>query len=136
MRARAGRWRPAVLFNAALAAAAICSSWTHQWLPLALLIEAEALLPRGRALPLAFPAHAGGRDLRHANWSTCCIEMVAALPRAFLGAGGHRSPWAAFYLNRALQSGGQLYGYSAAALAALVAGFEAADPPGADASGA
>ena len=41
MRARAGRWRPAVLFNAALAATAIVLKLHDQWLPLALLIEAE-----------------------------------------------------------------------------------------------
>src|SRR5450759_3718380 len=41
VRARADRWKPAVLFNAALATTAIVLKLHDQWLPLALLIEAE-----------------------------------------------------------------------------------------------
>lgn len=126
VRARAGRWKPAVLFNAALATTAIVLKLHDQWLPLALLIEAELYYLAGwrfrskflRTLAGAvFVLQAGDlllqvvKGLPSRSW-----EPVAALNVAV------------FYLNRALQTSEVWYGYAAAGMAVLLSGFEAGEP--------
>jgi uncharacterized membrane protein len=126
VRARAGRWQPAVLFNAALATTAIALKLHDQWLPLALLIEAQLYYLAGvrfrstflrNLAGVIFILQAGDLLLLVANglplrqW-----EPVAALTVAF------------FYLNRALQTSEVWYGYAAVGMAALISGYEAGDP--------
>ena len=126
VRAHTGRWKPAVLFNAALLATAIVLKLHQQWLPLALLIEAELYYLAGvrfrstflRTLAGAiFLLQAGAllADVFLVNVPQRAWEPVAALNVVF------------FYLNRALQTSEVWYGYAAAAMAVLVSGFEAGD---------
>src|ERR1035437_6546105 len=127
VRARAGRWKPAVLFNAALAATAIALKLHDQWLPLALLIEAELYYLAGVRFRSTFLRNLAGAifvlqvgdrlievvagELPQHSW-----EPVAALNVAV------------FYLNRALQTSEVWYGYAAAGMAALISGFETSEP--------
>lgn len=126
VRARAGRWKNAVLFNAALATTAIVLKLHDQWMPLALLLEAELYYLAGVRFRSAFLRNLAGaifvlqagnllfevaKGLPMRRW-----EPVAALNVGF------------FYLNRALQTSEVWYGYAAAAMAALIAGYEASDP--------
>jgi uncharacterized membrane protein len=123
LRARSGRWRPAVAINAALATTAILLKLHDQWVLIALLILAELYFLagvfwnsrwlRGIAACL-FTLEIGHLligDLDHAPlrvWEPAAIATAAV-----------------FYLNRALRAGDVVYGYVAAGLAALVSGLEA-----------
>jgi len=122
LRARSGRWRPAVTLNAALAAAAILLKLHHEWVPFALLIEAELYYLAG--------VRWSSRWLR--GMAACLFALeVSHLVIGEVGNIPARS-WepiaaataAAFYLNRALRGADVAYGYVAAGLAALVAGYE------------
>jgi hypothetical protein len=126
VRAHAGRWKPAVLFNAALAATAIVLKLHDQWLPLALLIEAELYYLAGWRFRSAFLRTLAGA-IFVLQVGDLLIEVIAGLPQRSW------EPVAAlnvavFYLNRALQTSEVWYGYAAAAMAALISGFEAGDP--------
>ena len=70
VRARAGRWRPAVLFNAALATTAILLKLHDQWVPFALVIAGRTLLPR-RACASARASCAIWRAL-----FSCCSSAI------------------------------------------------------------
>jgi uncharacterized membrane protein len=126
VRARAGRWRPAVLLNASLATTAILLKLHDQWLPLALLIEAELYYLAGWRFRSAFLRNLAGAVFV-LDAAYLISEVVAGLPLrswelvAVLNVGF-------FYLNRALQTNEVWYGYAAAAMAALVSGYEAGDP--------
>jgi uncharacterized membrane protein len=125
-RARSGRWKPAVLFNAALAATAIVLKLHHQWLPLALLIEGELFYFAGVRLRSVF--------LRNLAGALFGLQIGALLAEILTGLAPH--DWepvavlnvAAFYVNRALQASEVWYGYAAAGMAALVSGVEASNP--------
>jgi uncharacterized membrane protein len=125
-RARSRRWKPAVLFNAALAATAIVLRLHHQWLPLALLIEGELFYLAGVRFRSAF--------LRNLAGAIFGFQIAALLAQVLTGLSPHA--WepvavlnvAAFYVNRALQTSEVWYGYAAAGMAALVSGVEASDP--------
>src|ERR1035441_7298205 len=126
-RARAGRWKPAVIFNALLATTAIVLKLHHQWLPLALLIEAELYYLAGVRFRSKF--------LRNLAGVVFLLQVAALLADIVLVKLPMRS-WepvaalnvAVFYLNRALQTSEVWYGYAAAAMAALISGCEAGDP--------
>ena len=125
-RARTGRWKPAVLFNAALAATAIVLKLHDQWLALALLIEAELYYLAGVRFRSTF--------LRNLAGALFGLQLGDLLAEVIVGLSPHA--WepvaalnvAAFYLNRALQVSEVWYGYAAAAMAALISGVEASDP--------
>ena len=126
VRAHTGRWKPAVLFNAALLATAIVLKLRHEWLPLALLIEAELYYLAGVRFRSAF--------LRTLAGAIFVLQTGALLADVFLVNLPQRAwePVAAlnvvvFYLNRALQTSEVWYGYAAAAMAVLVSGFEAGE---------
>jgi uncharacterized membrane protein len=127
VRARAGRWKPAVLFNAALAATAIVLKLRHEWLPLALLIEAELYYLAGVRFRSTF--------LRNLAGLVFVLQVGALLADVILVRLPLRS-WepvaalnvAVFYVNRALETSEVWYGYAAAGMAALISGFEASDP--------
>jgi len=126
VRARAGRWRPAVLFNAALAATAIVLKLHDQWLPLALLIEAELYYLAGVRFNSNFLRRlAGGIFLLQTG--DLLVQVVNGLPARSWEAVAALNV-AVFYLNRALQTSEVWYGYAAAAMAALVSGSEAGEP--------
>jgi uncharacterized membrane protein len=126
VRARAGRWRPAVLFNAALAGTAIVLKLHDQWLPLALLIEAELYYLAGVRFRSTFLRNLAGA-LFGLQLGNLLAEVVTGLaPHAWEPVAAFNV--AVFYLNRALQTSEVWYGYAAAAMAALVSGFEAGDP--------
>ena len=122
-RARSGRWRAAVTFNAALATAAIVLKLEHQWMAVGLAVLAEVYYLAGvrfRSAYLRIIAGAlFGFELLYLaiqlvpNYAARTWEPVAAATAI------------AFYLNRALRPADRFYGYFAAALAALVGGFEA-----------
>jgi hypothetical protein len=126
VRARAGRWRPAVLLNASLATTAIVLKLHDQWIPLGLLIEAELYYLAGVRFRSVYLRNLAGA-IFGLEASYLISEVVAALPlRSW-------EPVAAlnvgfFYLNRALQTTEVWYGYAAAGMAALIAGYEATDP--------
>jgi uncharacterized membrane protein len=125
VRARAGRWKPAVLLNAGLATTAIVLKLHGAWAPLALLAEAELYYLAGVRFRSTYLRTMAGaifglelgilliEDTPHLAARTW--EPVAALNVAV------------FYLNRALEASEVWYGYAAAAMAALVAGFETDD---------
>jgi hypothetical protein len=133
VRARAGRWRPAVLFNAALATTAIVLKLHDQWMPLALLIEAELYYLAGWRFRSTFLRNLAGaifllqvgdlllQVVGNDDVGLPALPLRQWEPVAALNVG-------VFYLNRALQSSEVWYGYAAAAMAALIAGYEASDP--------
>jgi len=123
VRARRSEWRLSVTLTGALAAAAIFLELDHQWIALALLIEAELYYLAG----LRF----GSRYLRILAAVVFGLELgrliavdVPGLPYR------DWTPVAAldalvFYANRALRPADVIYGYAGAFMVALVAGFEA-----------
>jgi hypothetical protein len=125
-RARLGRWRPAVLVNAALATTAIVLKLHAQWAPLGLLAEAELYYLAGVRFRSAYLRTLAGA-IFGPELGILLIGDIATLPaRSWEPVAGLNV--IVFYLNRALQVSEVWYGYAAAALAALVAGFEANDP--------
>jgi hypothetical protein len=123
LRARSDKWRPAITLTAALAAAAIFLKLDYQWVALALLVEAELFYLAGirfRAEYLRYLAGAlFGIELGH-----LIVRTVTYLPaRAWTWVGALNV--VVFYANRALRSADTFYGYAAAGMIALVAGFEA-----------
>ena len=99
-----------------------CSSCTTSGCPSPSLIRPNSTTsPASASAPLS--AQSRGRRLR-LQLGDLLAEVICGLPAARLGAGS-RAHRRAFYLNRALQASEVWYGYVAAALAALVAGFEA-----------
>ncbi len=126
VRARAGRWKPAVLFNAALAATAIVLKLHDQWLPLALLIEAELYYLAGVRFRSTFLRNLAGA-IFVLQVGDLLSEVIAGLPmRSWEPVAALNV--AVFYLNRALQSSEVWYGYAAAGMAALISGFETSEP--------
>ena len=126
IRARFDRWRPAVLVNAALATTAIVLKLHAQWVPFSLLIEAELYYLAGVRFRSLYLRSLGGA-IFSLQLGILLIEDIATLPARSW------EPVAAlnvvvFYLNRALQVSEVWYGCAAAAMAALVTGFEANDP--------
>jgi len=123
IRARRSEWRVSITLTGALAAAAIFLELDHQWIALALLIEAELYYVAGLIFGSEYL-----RGLAAAAFSLQAGQMFIAdvgnLPyRAW-------TPIAAldavvFYANRALRPADILYGYAASVMVALVAGFEA-----------
>jgi hypothetical protein len=122
-RARSGWWQGAATLTAALAAAAIFLKLDHQWIALALLVEAELFYLAGIRFRAPW--------LRHLAASLFAVELgrlmvadLADLPaRAW-------EPVAAlnalvFYANRVLRAADTFYGYAAAGMVALIAGYEA-----------
>ncbi len=126
LRARSGRWHAASTVCAALAAAAILLKLEYQWVALALVVEGELFYLAGvrfRAPYLRYLAgalfilelgHLAGRELPQ-------LPARAWTPLAALQA-------AVFYANRALLPADVVYGYAAAGMMALVAGYEAGAP--------
>jgi uncharacterized membrane protein len=122
-RAHSGRWRSAVTFNAVLALAAIVLKLEHQWLAVGLLALGEIYYLAGVRFRSTYL-----RALAAAMFAGELLYLSIAL--APFTAARTWEPVAAataiaFYMNRALRPVDRLYGYCAAALAALVAGFEA-----------
>jgi len=126
LRARSGRWHAASTLTAALTAAAIFLKLDHQWIALALLIEAELFYLAGIRFRAPYLRHLAGslfavelghllvaeiRDLPVRSWTP-----IAALDAAL------------FYINRALCAADLFYSYAAAAMMALVAGYEVPEP--------
>ena len=118
-----GGWHGPATLTAALAAGAIFQRLDHQWLLVALLAEAEmfylcglrfrAELLRLLAVPLF------GLELLHLTVvEVSTIPPSAWVPVAAIGA-------VVFYANRAMRAADRFYGYAAAAVAALIAGYEA-----------
>jgi Predicted membrane protein (DUF2339) len=122
-RARRGEWRVSVTLAGALAAGAIFLELNHQWVALALLIEAELYYVAG----LVF----GSRYLRLLAAGTFTLQLgdllaanVPSLPyRAWTPVAALNA--VVFYVNRALRPADIFYGYAGSAMVALVAGYEA-----------
>ncbi|MGO9257334.1 MAG: DUF2339 domain-containing protein [Bryobacteraceae bacterium] len=123
VRARRSEWRLSVTLTGALAAAAIFLELEHQWIALALLIEAElyylAGLRFGSRYLRILAAVVFGLELNH----LIAADSVGLPYRAW-------TPVAAltavvFYANRTLRAADVFYGYAGAFMVALVAGFEA-----------
>jgi uncharacterized membrane protein len=125
-RTRTGRWKPAVLFNAALATTAIVLKLHDQWLALALLIEAEIYYLAGVRFRSTFLRNLAGALFGLQLGDLLAEVLVGLAPRAWEPVAALNV--AAFYLNRALQVSEVWYGYAAAGMAALVSGVEASDP--------
>ena len=126
LRARAGRWKPAVTLNAALAAAAIFLNLHNQTVALALLVLAELYYLAGIRFRSAYLRNLGGLLFATELGHLVIAELTTVPMRTW-------EPIAAldvlvFYVNRALRPADTFYGYAAAALAALIAGFETPAP--------
>src|SRR6185369_12729834 len=120
------RWHVPATFTAALAAAAILLRLDHQWIALALLVEAELFYLAG--------VRFGAPYLRHLAASLFALELahliVTGIPHLPVRAW---TPIAAlnavvFYANRALCTADLCYSYAGAAMMALVAGYEVPEP--------
>jgi hypothetical protein len=123
LRARAGRWHAAITLAAALAAAAIFLKLDHQWVAFALLVEAELLYLAGVRLRQSYLRMLAAGLFSVQAMHLLIMELADLPARAW-------TPLAAleavvFYANRAIRKGDLLYGYAAAGMLALVAGFEA-----------
>jgi uncharacterized membrane protein len=126
LRARSGRWHVAITLSAALAAVAIFLKLDHQWVALGLLLEAEVLYLAGVRLRADY--------LR----TVAAVLFGAQLAQLFaVEVGQVPVRWwtpiaaldvVAFYGNRALRSNDIFYGYAAAGMMALIAGFETPQP--------
>jgi uncharacterized membrane protein len=126
IRARMNRWSPAVLFNAGLATAAIFMKLEHQWIPLALAIEAELYYLAGVWCRTEFLINLGGAIFVLDSVSLAA-QLDGTLPmQKWVPVAGLNS--VLFYLNRAVRATDVWYGYAAAAFAALIVGYEASDP--------
>ncbi len=123
LRARSGKWRPAITLTAALLAAAIFLRLDYQWVALALLVEAELFYLAGIRLRAPY--------LRYVAGVLFEAEIVHLLVRSLPDLPAHAwtpvaiASVAVFYANRALRSADTYYGYAAAGMMALVAGFNA-----------
>jgi uncharacterized membrane protein len=122
LRARYGRWKPAVTLNAALATTAIFLDLHDQTVAYALLALAEAYYLAGLRWGSAYLRNLGSL-LFATEVGHLLIAEVAYTPLRTW------EPVAAvdvlvFYLNRALRAADTFYGYAAAGMAALIAGFE------------
>ena len=126
LRWRTEKWRPAATLTAGLAAAAILLRLDHQWVALALLVEAELFYLAGIRLGAPYlRLLAGGLftlELGHfvvktvpevtpRGWTPVAVANVAV-----------------FYANRALRSADTYYGFAAAGMMALIAGFRRPAP--------
>jgi len=122
LRARTGRWQPAITLAAALAAAAILLKLEHQWVVFGLLVEAELLYLAGVRLRAAYLRYVAtplfGVAVFHLLASELDLPVRAWTPVAAFGA-------ALFYANRFLREADVLYGYAGIGMMTLVAGFEA-----------
>jgi uncharacterized membrane protein len=119
LRARTDHWRPAVTLQAALAAAAVLLKLHDDWAAAALLALAEVYYLAGLRVRSAYlrgvAAALFGIELANLAIWRIHWQPVAAATTAI------------FYLNRALRPADTFYGYCAAALAALVSGYETSD---------
>ena len=122
LRAHTSRWKPAVTLNAALAVAAIFLDLHNQTVAFALLALAEAYYLAGLRWHSAYLRNLGtllfATEVGH-----LLIAEVAYVPLRTW------EPVAAldvlvFYANRYLRPADTFYGYAAAGMAALIAGFE------------
>jgi uncharacterized membrane protein len=123
LRARQDNWRPPITLTAALAAAAIFLKLDYQWVALALLVEAELFYLAGIRLRAPYLRDLAGTlfgiELGHLIVRTLPdVPARAWTPVAVLNV-------AVFYANRALRSADTYYGYAAAFMMALIAGFDA-----------
>jgi uncharacterized membrane protein len=136
VRARGGRarsnhsgstqWKPSVTLNAALAAAAIFLNLDRQAVALALLLEAELYYLAGIRFRSAYLRNIGGLLFAIELGHLLIAELTAVPLRTW-------EPVAAlsvlvFYVNRAVRPADTFYGYAAAGVAAVIAGFEAPAP--------
>jgi hypothetical protein len=121
--AREGGWHGPATLTAGLAAAAILLRLHHQWLLVALLAEGEVFYLGGLRFRsgylrlLAAPLFALGL-LRLTVVEVATLPVRAWTPIAALTA-------AVFYANRVLCAADVFYGYAAAAVTALIGGYEA-----------
>jgi len=124
LRARSDKWHPAITLTAALTAAAIFLRLDHQWVALALLVEAELFYLAGIRLRAPYLRYLGG-FLFSIELGHLIVKTVPDLPvpRAWTPVAALNV--AVFYANRWLRSADTFYGYAAAAIMALIAGFEA-----------
>jgi hypothetical protein len=122
LRVRSGRWRPAVILNAALAATAMALKLEHQWLAVGLLILAESYYLAGVRFDSRW-LRSIAACLFAGELARLLISDVATLP-AHAWEPAAAATAVAFYLNRALRVRDVIYGYLAAGLLALVASFE------------
>ena len=123
LRARQDKWRPPVTLTAALAAAAIFLELDHQWVALALLVEAELFYLAGIRLRAPYLRYLGG-SLFSIELGHLIVKTLPDLPaRAWTPVAALNV--AVFYANRALRSADTFYGYAAAFMMALIAGFDA-----------
>jgi uncharacterized membrane protein len=119
----AGRWQPAITLAAALAAAAILLKLEHQWIVLALLVEAELLYLAGWRLRSAYLRYVAAPLFALAVFHLLAFELTelpvsAWTPVAALGA-------VLLYANCFLRAADALYGYAGIGMVALVAGYVA-----------
>jgi uncharacterized membrane protein len=135
LRARSGRWRPAVTLQAALAVASIFLKLHNQEVPLALLIAAELYYLAGCGA-ITVHRNDGTAVSFRSRWLQAIAACLFTLEVGHLVIGEvNRIPlraWepvavatiAVFYLNRFLRPADVIYGYVAAGLGALVSGLE------------
>ncbi|MBZ5585274.1 MAG: DUF2339 domain-containing protein, partial [Acidobacteriia bacterium] len=117
-----GGWHGPATLTAGLAAAAIFRRLDHEWMLAGLLAEAELFYLCGLRLRaeylrlLAPPLFA--LELTH----LVIVEIPDSPVRLWVPVAAVTA--AAFYANRALRAADEFYGYAAAGLAALIAGYE------------
>jgi uncharacterized membrane protein len=126
LRARSGRWHAAATLTAALAAAAIFLRLDHQWIALALLVEAELFYLTGVRFRAPYLRHLGASLFAVELGHLIVIEVPHLAVRDWTSIAALDA--AVFYANRALCKAGLVYSYAAAGMMALVAGYEVPAP--------
>jgi hypothetical protein len=126
LRARAGRWHAAITLTAALAGVAMFLKLDHQWIALGLLVEAELFYLAGVRLRAGYLRTLAAALFGVELAQMFAVEVGQAPVRAWTPIAALNA--VAFYGNRALRSADIFYGFAAAGMVALVAGFETPEP--------
>jgi len=122
LRWRSGRWPAAATLTAALLSAAIFLRLDHQWVALALLVEAELFHLAGVRWRAGYLRYLAGMLFVIQLGNLFAMDVGPLPARAWTPIAALEA--AVFYVNRALGASGAVYGYAAAGMLALVAGYE------------
>jgi hypothetical protein len=118
----AGGWQGSVTLTAALIAGALFRKLEHQWLLIGLLAEAELFFLAGLKFRREYLRQLAAALFAIEVLHLWLVELFEVPRQQWIPAAAVNA--VVFYLNRALRTADVGYGYAAAAMLALVAGYE------------
>jgi hypothetical protein len=118
----AGGWQGSVTLTAALIAGALFRKLEHQWLLIGLLAEAELFFLAGLKFRRQYLRQLAAALFAIEVLHLWLLELFEVPRQQWIPAAAVNA--VVFYLNRALRTADVGYGYAAAAMLALVAGYE------------